>query len=133
MRLMHFEDSMDKHLEIFRVLRRIENCDILKDSVWTTNFEEGIEEIEKAFMEGNPIDLIITDMHFPMTSKGNVDWKAGEYLINTLNKKGLNIPVIVCSSNNYKMPNAYATIWFSELSDWEIDLIEIIKNFMKGK
>ena len=44
MRIIHFEDSMDKHMEIFRILKRIG----IRDSVWVTNVNDGMKEIEAA-------------------------------------------------------------------------------------
>jgi len=131
MRIIHFEDSMDKHMEIFRVLKRVG----IQDSAWTTNVKDGIKEIEHALESGVPFDLAITDMHYPIESGGPADWKAGEQLIQMLLEKKIDLPVIMCSTSRYRVPGLYGCVWYSDLSDWEMELIGLVqkrKNELAG-
>lgn len=122
MRIIHLEDSVDKHMEVCRELRKMGITNV----EWATNVSEGLGQIETAILNGTPFNLAITDMHYPLRRGDVADWKAGEYLIETLAKKGIDLPVILCSTRNYRISGAYGSVWFSDLSDWEIDLCNLI-------
>ena len=51
------------------------------------------------------IDLIVTDMQYPLGEGEAVDEEAGFKLIERMEKEKIEIPVIVCSSLNYRIPN----------------------------
>lgn len=127
MRIIHFEDSMDKHMEIFRVLKRVG----IRNAAWVTSVSDGMKEIETALESGTPFDLAITDMHYPLKSGGPSDWRAGERLIQILIEKNINLPVIVCSTKNYRIPGSYGSVWYSDLSDWEMELIDLTQKRKK--
>ena len=38
------------------------------------------------------------------------------------------IPVIICSSQNYRSPDALGTVWYNKLRDIEFDFKEILEN-----
>ena len=74
MKIIHLEDSVDKHMEVCRELQKIGITSV----EWVTNANEGLEKIETAIQNGAPFDLVISDMHYP-TGRGEVaDWVAGE-------------------------------------------------------
>ena len=93
MRIIHLEDSVDKHMEVF--------------------------------------DLAISDMHYPIRRGEIADWEAGEYFLKALAERNINLPVIICSTRNYRIPGAYGSVWFSDLSDWEMDLRNLINGLGK--
>lgn len=113
MKIMHFEDSIDKHLELFRVLRRIG----IQSGIWVNNLNHGIREIEAVIKDGVPFDIAITDMNYPIKSGEAADGRAGAKLIQTLTEKNIDLPVIVCSTGNYRVPKMYGSVWYSDLSD----------------
>ena len=51
------------------------------------------------------IGLIVTDMQYPLGEGEAVDEEAGLKLIERMEKEKIEIPVIVCSSLNYRIPN----------------------------
>lgn len=122
MRIIHFEDSIEKYMDISRELRNMG----IRDVTWVTNVCEGLEQIEAARKEGRPFDFAITDMRYPIRRGQAEDPEAGEHLIQILAEKGIDLPVIVCSTGNYCIPGAYECIWYSKLSDWEIELRKLL-------
>lgn len=103
MRAIHFEDDPIKQVKLAREIR----ANGISDIEWARNLEEGVRMIEAEAAYGNHFDLVITDMHFPVRA-GEADVAdAGEQLIKLLNEKEIRVPVIVCSSVNYKVAGAY--------------------------
>jgi CheY-like chemotaxis protein len=127
-KVINIEDTILKHIAIKRALNK---CGIGLIDQETTAIS-GIERIEEAIKEGNPYDLLVVDMHFPI-EKGQDDFKAGEYVINTLKEKGINIPIILCSSVRYNIPNIEGCIFYNEKSgDLDSDMRELIED-LKNK
>ena len=122
MRIIHLEDSVDKHMEVCRELRKMGITSV----EWATSVGEGLEKIETAIQNGAPFDLAISDMHYPIRRGEIADWEAGEYFLKALAERNINLPVIICSTRNYRIPGAYGSVWFSNLSDWEMDLRDLI-------
>lgn len=120
MKVLNFEDNVYKHSGIVKVLKRLGITDV----TWVKSVEDGIDEIEDS---KEPFDLIISDMHYPVKSRGESDFSAGEKLIDTLRDKGLDIPVIICSSMRIYIPGMYGTVWYDERSDWQEDLEKMVK------
>ena len=75
----------------------------------------------------------ITDMHFPMRSGAISDTEAGEKLVQILQEQGNQTKIIVCSSRNMKLPGVYGCIWYSEISDWEEELCDLVREMEKSK
>ena len=73
MRVIHLEDNAMKHAAIQRTLNRAGVTDL----TWVKNVEDGIEVIKEAMEDGNPFDLAITDMHYPLSYGEEPDWRAG--------------------------------------------------------
>lgn len=129
LKTINFEDEAIKHSEIKRVLEDHR----IPEHVWVESVEDGMEKIEEAAKAGIPFGLIITDMHYPVERRGESDAHAGEKLIEMLQEKELAIPVIVCSSQNYKIPGAYANVWYSEKNNWEWQLGQLIDQIIKER
>ena len=90
-------------------------------------------DLKDAENAGEPFDLIITDMHFPMRSGAISDTEAGEKLVQILQEKGNQTNIIVCSTRNMKLPGVYGCIWYSEISDWEEELCDLVREMEKSK
>jgi hypothetical protein len=70
-------------------------------------------------------------MQFPMRKGENDNPDAGEKVIEQVKARGLEIPVIVCSSVKYRIPEAYGCIRYSTLSEWEQELREFVQRLQK--
>ena len=90
---------------------------------------DGVEALE--IFKRKPIDLIITDMHYPMRKGEEGDFDAGEKLLGILKERGIDTKVIICSSLNIKIREAYGCIWYSRISDWEMELLELMNQLKK--
>ncbi len=122
MKAIYLEDTAEKEYAISRELEK----NGIKEIDWVMYMEEGLELIQKSIDEGDPYDLIVTDMYYPL-HKGGKEAEAGEALIQKLKELGIAIPVIVASSQNLRIPDAFGTIYYSETSDWEDDLRNLIR------
>lgn len=113
-----------------KICRALSNIGITSVKL-ATNVSEGVEKIEFALQNGTPFDLAISDMHYPVQRGEIADWEAGEYFLKVLSEKNIDLPVIICSTRNYRIPGAYGSIWFSDLSDWEMDLRNLVNELRK--
>ena len=48
-------------------------------------------------------------------------------------EQGNQTKIIVCSSRNMKLPGVYGCIWYSEISDWEEELCDLVREMEKSK
>lgn len=78
------------------------------------------EEIYQSSQEGRQIDLIVSDMQYPLIKGGEPDEESGLKLIARLGEEGIKIPVIICSRINYTaIPEAFGCVWYNQLNDLE--------------
>ena len=125
-KVLNIEDLPSKHVAVRRALERcgvpyIDHAD---------NAVDGLDMVEAAIVEGKPYDLIVSDMYFPM-SKGGMEVQAGMYVIEELQARGIDVPVIVCSSARMVIPEIVGCIHYSSRNDLDADMremIEIVKN-----
>lgn len=125
-RVLNIEDLPSKHAAVRRALERcgvpyIDHAD---------NANDGLDMIEAAIAEGKPYHLIVSDMYFPR-SKGGMEVQAGMYVIEELQARGIDIPVIVCSSARMVIPDIVGCIHYSPRNDLDADMremIEIVRN-----
>lgn len=129
LKIIHLEDNISKHMSITRV---IQNSFPAKIEL-ATDMGTGLEMIEKAITEGTPYDLAITDMHYPLSKGVEANWEAGEFFIDVLENKEIKLPVIVCSTMNMKIPKAYGCVWYSDISNWELELRDIVNKMLKER
>ena len=73
-----------------------------------------------------PIDLIVTDMHYPLAKGMLADHSAGFILIEKMKEHGINIPVIICSSRNFISPDAFGTVWYSRQRDIRLEFRSLL-------
>ena len=60
--------------------------------------------------------MIVTDMEYPLEAGEAVDEDAGFKLIERMKKEKIDIPVIVCSSADYRknIPDILGSVWYNE-------------------
>lgn len=81
---------------------------------------------EQIYHGENKIDLIVTDMQYPLETGGTIDEEAGFKLIERMEKEKIDIPVIVCSSLNYSIPDILGNVWYSKLNDLKSNFKEML-------
>lgn len=119
-KIINIEDSIGKHWDINRAL----GWNGYPDAELATTAEEGIHMIEKAIDDGEPFELLITDMHFSVN--GVDDTKAGLYVIEELKRRGIEIPIIVCSSVRYNIQEIVGCIFYNRSRDLNWDFREVL-------
>ena len=122
-KVLNFEDLPSKHVAVRRALERcgVPNIDHADNAV------EGLDMIEAAIAEGKPYDLIISDMYFPV-SKGGMEVQAGMYVIEELQARGINVPIIVCSSARMVIPEIVGCIHYNPYrNDLDADMRELVE------
>ncbi|WP_418747994.1 response regulator [Frisingicoccus sp.] len=126
MKILHLEDDVFKRKKIERIL-----CSAGADhSVWVKNLEDGIICIEEAQNKSEPYDLIISDMYYPLKDGGR-ETEAGTMLLSILKDKGIDTPVIICSSARLRIPEAYECLWYSENSNWDRQLESLLRKIQE--
>lgn len=122
-KIINIEDTVIKHCEINRALR----YNGYPDAVCATDAEEGLDMIEAAIAEGEPFELLITDMEFPVN--GSIDPKAGVFVMEELERKGIEMPIIVCSSVRYnfsEQKNVVGCVFYNKNRDLNWDFREVL-------
>lgn len=118
MKILNIEDNVFKHSAICRTLKKIGITEV----VWKQNLLEATDELTD-----NPsYDLVITDMWYP-EYPGGPDAKSGELFIEKVKENEWQCKVILCSSVDYAWPEIYGSIHYSEDSDWENRLLDLIR------
>ena len=121
-RVLNLEDLPMKHVAVRRSLERcgVPHIDHVDNAV------DGLDMIEAAIASGIPYDLIVSDMYFPI-SKGGMEAQAGMYVIEELQARGLDVPIIVCSSARMVIPDIIGCIHYSPRNDLDADMRELIE------
>ena len=121
--ILLIEDNIYKAIDIERAL---EVCGIT--NIVRVGFQEDALELIE---EGKHFDLIITDMRYPLCRGGDTDNEAGFKLIEYLNKKSFEIPVVICSTSNYENAlGIFGAVWYNELNDIRRDFKKIIQKLV---
>lgn len=117
------EDNIMKYIDIKRALE----FNGIQDILYVGNQEEVWKEIEKAEQAGEKIDLIVSDVHYPLYKGEEANPEAGFLLLIEMEKRGLKIPVILCSSQNYREPKALGCVWYNKSRSLEFDFKEVLQ------
>ena len=125
---LYFEDDPDKLWAVSNVLERIGI-----QAEHAADLQSGFQKWEEATAAGRPYELILTDMQFPLTPAGPVCVDAGMRVIARLREKQDPVPVIVCSSVPYRVPDIHGCIWYSGLQPWQSDLLRLIQTVKQRK
>lgn len=113
------DDDVFKAMDIKKALafNGVRNVTIVhnQEAVWS--------EIDN----GKQIDVIVTDMHYPLKPRLEANHNAGFILIEQMKEKGIEIPVIICSSRNFRSSDVLGTVWYNRLRDIEHDFGELLQ------
>ena len=115
-RILYVEDNINKYMDISNLLKHTG----IREIVHVRNAEKAEEAVEKA---EKPFDLFLFDMHFDYF--GEDDHEAGEKLMKLMRDKGYDVPVVFCSSQNWKVPGSVGNIFYVPTRDWEIEAKEL--------
>ena len=83
-------------------------------------------DVWKLLDGGTQFDLIVTDMQHPLEKDDKCNEEAGFILIEKMKERGINIPVIICSSGNYVSKDVLGTVWYSPLNDLGFEFKEVL-------
>lgn len=118
------DDSILKAMDIRKALE----FNGILNIVIVSNQEKLWNEIDRGREGGEPVGLIVTDMHYPLRAGACPDEEAGFKLIERLTEENTEIPVIICSSKNYRVPEVLGSVWYNELSDLRFEFREVLKS-----
>lgn len=88
---------------------------------------------EQIYQGEDKIDLIVTDIQYPLEEGEAVDEEAGFKLIERMKKEKIDIPVIVCSSLNYSIPDILGSVWYNRLNDLEDGFREVLSKLGQNR
>lgn len=118
MKVLNLEDNAFKHFEIKKALQSLG----VARTDWARNLEDGLK------MAGEEkYDLYITDMWYPLTPGGR-DNRSGEVFIEKIREKRDPAPILLCSNQDYSYPEILGTLYYSDRSDWELELGRYIRS-----
>jgi len=118
-KILVIEDDILKAIDIQKALKD----NNVKETIKVNNQEAAWEIING----DQKIDLIVTDMHYPLSAGAPADKDAGLKLIEKLRENQCDTPIIVCSSINYSIPGILGTVWYNKLRDLDSDFEKILK------
>ena len=117
------DDDIYKTIAIQRAL---EFCGIT-DIKTVSNQKSGMKYLYQCKEDDMPVELVVTDMHYPLEAGGRADEEAGFKLVERLKQEGIEVPVIICSSLNFKATDVLGTVWYNEMRDLNRDFKEILE------
>ena len=124
MKIIYAEDTTEKYIAVSRAIKSMGyTVPVIKN-----NLEDAFDEILHARDNGEPFDIILTDMNYPEARGSEVTNGAGALLIKMLGENAINTPVILISSINYNIPGAFSCVWYVESQNWEHELELAIKS-----
>lgn len=125
-RVLLIEDSVYKASDIKSALRFNGISEVLRVS----NQEDAWKELFKMQKGESQVDIIITDMHYPLKAGEVADEDAGFKLLERLQEESIQIPVIICSKRNFDEPRGVGSVWYSELRDLEQDFKTVLQKLV---
>lgn len=94
LKILVIEDSDMKYHDIETTLEHLGITDISHE----ISRNAGLVNLRQSYDENRPYDLLILDMQFPIFNDGQPIPDAGVSVLTEIERKGWEIPVIVCSS-----------------------------------
>ena len=105
----------DAAVKSIHIKRALQFCGV--ENIVMFDHQEALWE----YLETSEADLIVTDMHYPLAKGEKENEEAGFILLEKMKQREHPIPVIICSSQNYRSPDALGTVWYNKLRDIEFD------------
>ena len=124
MRILVVEDTVLKYVDICRNIKRC--CDA--EFTQAKTLDEAKRIIEE-MPNDRPFDLFVTDMYYPLKAGGE-DSESGFKFIGLVNERGLEIPIIICSTIKYRaedMKNVIGSVQYNKRVDIGQEFEELIK------
>ncbi len=118
MKILIIEDTAMKFASICRTLKNAGFTEIDNEK----NLEAGLKAIESSVQSDDKYNVIITDMWYPREERGQEE-QCGLELVDTVKERGYNIPVIICSNQQYRHENALGEVLYKENGDWDKELL----------
>ena len=119
------DDNMFKLNDVKEALR---TNGIQKENIKTArNLEEVWKMLDLIESQGKTVDLLVTDMNYPLQAGERSNGEAGFILIEQLKKKNMDIPVIICSTRNFSETSVLGTVWYSELRNLDVEFRRVLK------
>lgn len=121
------DDSILKAMDISKALEfsRITDVDIVR------NQEQLWEKIYDGEKGGNRVNLIVTDMRYPLTTGADTDVEAGFKLIERMEEEHIDIPVIICSSSNYEsVKGILGNVWYRQNDDINLQFKAVLSRLV---
>lgn len=115
-KVIYVEDNTMKYMSVVRLLNKI--------GIWDIKHANNSVEALK-LVDAEKFDLIMLDVHFQFD--GEDDRQAGEKTMKCIRKKGIETPIIFCSSRNWKVPGTLGNIFYNERRDWESEAMELFQ------
>ena len=120
------EDSIEKYMDVFRFLRN-QN---VKRIEWATDAETAMNILSDS-MNTEPFDLILSDMHFNYYGKEDQNaWFICPKCKNSI-EQGYHIPIVFCSSQNWKIEGTLGSILYNPNRNWEMVAEQLILDIRK--
>lgn len=116
------DDDIYKTIDIQRAL----NFCGITDIKTVSNQKSGMKYLYQCSEDNTPVNLIVTDMHYPLEAGAEADEEAGFKLVERLTEEGITIPVIICSSLNFKDERVLGTVWYNDMRDLNRDFKEVL-------
>ena len=124
MRVIIFEDNEIKYKDVKDIL----NSMGITDVTWITNAADGISYINDCMEKGSVVDLIITDMNFPLCYGVKPEVFAGNWLVDYFKYNKIEIPIIICSAMSMDSDDIYGSIQYKLDDDlWKYELRRMIQ------
>ena len=122
-KVLILDDDIYKAMAVQRALRDegVRKIEVVSDQ------QSGMDYVYDCMIKEDPVNLIVTDMQYPLKQGGRIEIEAGFELIERLENEKIEIPVIICSSCNYKDSRALGTIWFNPSRDLKTDMKELLE------
>ena len=118
LKVLVVDDNVFKTMEIKRALEY--------NGVEQITLVDNQAEVWELLDNHAQIDLIVTDMHYPLAKGMIADHSAGFILIEKMREHGITIPVIICSSRNFISPDAFGTVWYSKQRDIRLEFRNLL-------
>lgn len=122
MKILIVEDTIIKYSRIKRTLKNL----IFGEITHAKALEPAKKMFAEALEKGEPYDLIITDVHFPLEEYGQEVSDAGFQMIDFVKERNPEQPIILCSSVRYSSQGILGAVLYSDKTDLRFEFQKLI-------